>query len=119
MRFLHNATTTEANWTKHEQKKWRQIGFTLKSRPKIFTSLWCGAAFGEDVAADFMGLSNDSVLIGPSFASAYRNWSKRCLSAWHTRTYFPLEAFPTPLSSLCERARPKHFQWNDKVRPES
>ena len=79
--------------------------------------MWCGAAFGEDVAADFMGLSN--VLIGPSFASAYRDLSKRCLSAWHTRTYFPPEEFATSCSSLRERARPKHFQWNDKVSPES
>ena len=70
------------------------------------------------VVALFMGFSNDSVLIGPSFASAYRNLSKRCLSAWHTRAYFPPETFATSSSSLCERARRKHFQ-NDKVSPES
>ena len=109
---------TQAIWHLSSSHK---FGTQLKSCPQIFTSLWCVAAFGEDVAPDFMGLSNDSVLIGPSFASAHCNWSKRLFSAWHTRTHFPSEAFPTSRSSrLCERARPKHLKLrNNKVSPES
>ena len=99
-----------------------KLGTRLKSCLQIFTSLWSGAAFGEDVAADCIGLFNDFFLIGPSFASAYRNLSKRFLTAWHKKN--PLSAgsdlstFLQP-SRLCERSRPKHFQWrNDKVSPE-
>ena len=80
MRFLHSATT-EASWTKHEN--WSQIGFTLKRR-QHHTCLYSHLGVGENV--------NDSVLIGPSFVSTYRNLSKHCLSAWHTRSNFPREA---------------------------
>ena len=79
--FLHSATTTEASWTKHEN--WSQIGFTLKRR-QHHTCLYSHLGVGENV--------NDSVLIGPSFVSTYRNLSKHCLSTWHTRSNLPREA---------------------------